>query len=109
MSGSSNSSSISLSTSRGSRKSRAKIQVVDESSQKSLKTSPEQSAETKTPKSLSIVPTRINTNKTVTIDAQKTKERNSMSPNMKVRQKTNSSGMDILSPKEMLKFEHASI
>ena len=32
-----------------------------------------------------------------------------MSPNMKVRQKTNSSGMDILSPKEMIKFEHASI
>ena len=109
MSGSSNSSSISLSTSRGSRKSRAKIQVVDESSQKSLKTSPELSAETKTPKSLSIVPTRINANKTVTIEAKKTKERNSMSPNMKARQKTNSSGMDILSQKEMLKFEHASI
>ena len=69
MPNSSNSSSISLSTSKGSRKSRAKIEVVDESSQKSLKTSPEQSAFTKTPKSLSIDPIRITANKGVTIEA----------------------------------------
>ena len=43
------------------------------------------------------------------MEAQRNKKPNSMSPNMKVRQKTNSSGMDILSPKEMIKFEHASI
>ena len=71
MPNSSNSSSISFSTSRGSRKSRAKIEVVDGSSQKSLKTSPEQSGFTKTPKSLSIDPIRINTDKGVTIEAQK--------------------------------------
>ena len=91
------------SSSRGSKPAIEKIEITPYKSQKSSRIP----SEAVTSESFNITKVQIKENTGVTKAVPATKERASLSP--KKRLKLNDSGMDILSSKEMIKFEHANI